>query len=242
MTHRSLEAPIADLDATAARLEREGARAILAWTFETFGERAAIGTGFGLEGMALVDLAVKLVARPRVFFVDTGFLFPETHDLRRRAEERYGLEIEAIRPALTPEEQEDVYGATLWRYDPDFCCSLRKVEPLEAALEGLDAWITAIRREQTRTRATARAVAWDARRGVVKVSPLVAWSRDDVWAYVRAHEVPYNTLHDRGYPSIGCTHCTRAVAAGEDERAGRWSGHTKTECGLHVTNGGEGDE
>lgn len=224
-----------ELEETAARLEREGPAATLAWALERFGEGLAVATGFGPSGAALVDIAAGLGARPRVFFVDTGFLFPETHELRARIEARYGIEILALHPPLTPQAQEDAYGARLWAYDPDLCCSLRKLEPLEEFLGGLDAWATAIRRDQSPARAAARAVEWDDRWGLVKVNPLVAWTRDDVWRYVRERDVPYNALHDRGYPSVGCTHCTRAVADGEDERAGRWPGFAKTECGLHVS-------
>ncbi len=221
------------LEFTSMRLETEGPVATLAWALREFGSAAAIGTGFGVEGVAMIDMAVKLHPKPLVFFIDTGFLFPETYDLRRRLEERYGIEIVAVRPQLTPDEQEDTYGAKLWAFDPDFCCSLRKVEPLESFLDGYAAWVTAIRRGQTANRALARAVEWDAARKLVKVSPLVTWTREQVWEYVRANDVPYNELHDRGYPSIGCTHCTRAVKPGEDIRAGRWSGIEKTECGLH---------
>jgi phosphoadenosine phosphosulfate reductase len=218
----------------ADRLEALGPAATLSWAFAEYGEAVAIATGFGVEGAALVDMAVKLNPRPYVFFIDTGFHFAETLALRTRMERRYGIDIHAIAPDLTPDEQEDTYGARLWHYDPDFCCSMRKVEPLERFLAERDAWITAIRRNQTAARATARAVEWDDRFGLVKVNPLVSWTREMVWDYVLRNEVPYNPLHDRGYPSVGCTHCTRAVRPGEDERAGRWSGHAKTECGLHV--------
>jgi len=223
-----------DVAVVAAELEREGPLATLAWAFGEFGDGLAIATGFGAEGVALVDMAVRVEPRPNVFFIDTGFLFPETHELRRRLEARYRIEIRAVEPELTPQQQEDVFGARLWAFDPDFCCSLRKVDPLDAHLEGYAAWVTAIRRDQTAARATARVVEPDTRRAIVKVNPLVAWSRDDVWAYIRANDVPYNALHDRGYPSVGCTHCTRAVRPGEHERAGRWSGFEKTECGLHL--------
>ncbi len=218
----------------ACELEREGPVATLRWAFEEFAGSVVLGTGFGLEGAALLDMAVRVRSNPYVFFVDTGFLFPETYELRRRLEERYRIEIHAVEPALTPQQQEDVFGARLWNFDPDFCCSIRKVEPLDTFLMGYDAWITAVRRTQTSVRAAARVVEWDAGREVVKINPLVTWTRDDVWAYIRENDVPYNILHDRGFPSIGCTHCTRAVRGGEDERAGRWAGSQKTECGLHL--------
>jgi phosphoadenosine phosphosulfate reductase len=222
------------LEAHAERLEREGPVATLEWAFAEHRGSIALATGFGVEGAALIDMAVRVEPNPFVFFVDTGFLFPETHELRRRLEERYRIEIRAVEPELSPQRQEDVYGARLWAFDPDFCCQMRKLEPLEPVLTGLGAWITAVRRDQTSARATARVVEWDTRWGLVKINPLAGWTREMVWDYVLTNRVPYNPLHDRGYPSIGCTHCTRAVRPGESERAGRWSGFEKTECGLHL--------
>jgi phosphoadenosine phosphosulfate reductase len=221
------------LEAAAARLEEEGPQATLEWAVDEFEGSIAIATGFGAEGVALIDIAAKLSPRPPIFYIDTGFLFPETHELRRRLEQRYDIEILARRPQLTPEQQEAAYGAKLWASDSDLCCSMRKLEPLEGMLGGLDAWVTAIRRDQTPARATARAVEWDRRWQLVKINPLVRWTKGDVWKYIAEHDVPYNPLHDRGFPSIGCTHCTRAVRDGEGERAGRWAGLVKTECGLH---------
>lgn len=218
----------------AVELEQKGPLGILAWAFEVFGERVAIATGFGAEGIALLDLATRLNPSPRVFFVDTGFLFAETYELRRKLESHFQITIEAVEPEITPSQQEDVFGVRLWEFDPDFCCSLRKVDPLTAHLRGYDAWVTAIRRDQTASRAASLAVEWDERFELVKVNPLVAWRREDVWDQILDNGLPYNPLHDRGYPSIGCTHCTRAVRAGEGERSGRWAGREKTECGLHV--------
>ena len=223
----------------AAELEPAGPAAVLAWAFAELGPDVAIATGFGVEGAALIDMAAKINPRPYVFFVDTGFHFDETLELRRRIERRYGIEIHALEPELTPDQQADAFGVRLLHYDPDFCCSMRKVEPLERFLATRDAWVTAIRRDQTANRATASVVEWDARFGLAKVNPLAAWTRAMVWEYVLDNDVPYNPLHDRGYPSVGCTHCTRAVMAGEPERAGRWSGREKTECGLHVRKEGE---
>jgi phosphoadenosine phosphosulfate reductase len=234
MTSTLLSEAPARLSTIAADLEREGPLGTLEWAFAEFGSSIALATGFGVEGAVLIDLAVRVEPKPFVFFVDTGFLFPETYELRRRLEARYDIEIHAVEPQLTPQEQDDAYGPRLWAFDPDFCCSLRKVEPLDSFLEGWDAWITAVRRDQTSVRASAQVVEWDERRSAVKVNPLVAWSKKAVWDYVLANEVPYNPLHDTGYPSIGCTHCTRAVRQGEDERAGRWAGFRKTECGLHL--------
>lgn len=207
---------------------------ILEWAAERFAPRIALATGFGVEGCVLVDLIARQRLSIGVFSLDTGLLFPETYELWRRLEGRYGLSIRAVRPDQTVEEQASAHGERLWERHPDRCCGLRKLAPLGAALAGLDAWVSAIRRDQTRERAAARAVETDPRFGLVKVNPLVAWTQADVWAYVRAHDVPVNPLHDRGYPSIGCLPCTSPVRPGEDPRAGRWRGLGKTECGMHA--------
>jgi phosphoadenosine phosphosulfate reductase len=224
----------ARLEEVAALLEKCAPQEILKWAFSQFANSVAIATGFGAEGVAMIDMAVKINPRPDIFFIDTGFLFPETYALRRRIEDRYGIEIRAVRTETTPESQEQDYGPRLWSRDPDLCCRIRKLEPLREALSGLSVWMTAIRRDQTRERASARTVEWDYIWQLVKVNPLAAWTKRDVWDYIAKHDVPYNPLHDEGYPSLGCTHCTRPTAEGEAERAGRWSGHQKTECGLHA--------
>lgn len=220
----------------AARLENSSPQEIMAWAFEEFGKSVTIATGFGAEGVAMIDMAVRINPHPEIFFLDTGFLFPQTYELRRRIEDRYAVAIRAVKPELSPQSQDQAFGPNLWSRDPDLCCRLRKLEPLKEALWGYDAWMTAIRRDQTAARRHAQAIEWDYRWQLVKVNPLVSWSKRDVWDYIIKNGVPYNPLHDRGYPSIGCTHCTRSVYAGEDERAGRWAGYAKTECGLHVAN------
>ncbi len=207
---------------------------VLEWAWETFRDRVAISSAFGAEGMVLIDIASKLRRRFRIFTLDTEFLFPETYNLMDRIEQKYGITIERIYPLLSPQQQEQTYGTALWSRDPDACCNLRKIEPLRRKLGELDAWITSIRRDQTATRAAAGKIEWDYNFGLVKINPLADWSSQQVWDYIRSHDVPYNPLHDRNYPSIGCTHCTRAVRKGEDERAGRWAGFAKTECGLHI--------
>jgi phosphoadenosine phosphosulfate reductase len=210
---------------------------VLSWAFATYGDDLAIATGMGVEGMALLDIALRINPDAKVFTGDTEFLFPETYDLIDRVERRYGIKIEKLYSELTPEEQEKEFGPKLWAHDPDQCCAIRKVEPLRRKLATLDAWVTAIRRTQTAERAAIRKVDWDAKFSLVKISPLADWTREMVWSYVLKNDVPYNPLHDRNYPSIGCTHCTRAVNPGEDARAGRWSGFGKTECGLHTPAG-----
>ncbi len=207
---------------------------ILDWAFQTFGDTVAISSAFGVEGMILIDMASHLRQNFRLFTLDTEFLFPETYSLMDQVERKYRITIERVFPLNSPEEQERTLGPTLWQRDPDQCCRLRKVEPLRRKLGELQAWITSIRRDQTAARANAGKIEWDASFGLVKVNPIADWNSKQVWQYIRDHDVPYNTLHERNYPSIGCTHCTRAVRAGEDPRAGRWSGSEKTECGLHV--------
>jgi len=222
------------IERTQAVAETWTPQELLQWAFKTFGNGVEMASGFGVEGMALIDMATRLNPKLRVFTVDTDFLFPETYDLIERVERRYGLQVERLRSTLTPEDQAEIYGAALWKNNPDQCCSLRKVAPLTEKLSGLRAWITAIRRGQTPVRAKARKIEWDEKFQLVKINPIVDWSSEQVWNYVRSHGVPYNPLHDSDYPSIGCTHCTRAVRSGEDARAGRWAGSQKTECGLHL--------
>lgn len=223
-----------ELESVLEAAESWSPEATLQWAFKRFGQRIAISSAFGAEGMVLIDMASRVQPDFRLFTVDTEFLFPETYNLMDHVEERYGVKIEKVYSLLSPEEQKRVHGAALWTRNPDQCCNLRKVEPLRRKLGELSAWITSIRRDQTAHRADARKIEWDAKFGLVKVNPLADWSSKDVWKYIHAHNVPYNPLHDRQYPSIGCTHCTRAVRPGEDPRAGRWWGFAKTECGLHV--------
>ncbi len=206
----------------------------LSWAFEKFGNSVAISSAFGAEGMVLIDMASRIRKDLRLFTIDTEFLFPETYALMDRIEEKYGIEIERVYSVLSSDEQERSHGAALWARNPDLCCNLRKVEPLRRKLKDLSAWITSIRRDQTSMRSTARRVEWDDKFGLVKINPIVDWTSKQVWRYIHDHDVPYNALHDQDYPSIGCTHCTRAVRPGEDSRAGRWPGFTKNECGLHV--------
>jgi len=211
---------------------------ILAWAFETFGNRVAISSAFGAEGMVLIDMASRIRPQFRLFTIDTEFLFPETYRLMDRVEQKYGITIERVFSQHAPEAQERTHGAALWSRNPDLCCQLRKVEPLRRKLTALDAWVTSIRRDQTAARADVRKIGWDAKFGLVKVNPIADWTSKQVWRYLLAHDVPYNQLHDQDYPSIGCTHCTRSVRPGEDPRSGRWPEFAKTECGLHVIEAG----
>ena len=223
-----------DVIEASLRLEGAGPGEILRWAAARYAPRLAFATGFGPEGLVLLDLIARDRSSVDVFTLDTGVLFPETYALWRRLEERYPLKIRAVRPALDLAEQAALHGEALWEREPGRCCQIRKVEPLAAALRGHEAWISAIRADQTADRASARVVERDSRFGLVKVNPLLPWSSEDVWAYLREHDVPTNPLHERGYPSIGCGPCTSPVNPGEDPRAGRWRGRSKTECGLHA--------
>jgi phosphoadenosine phosphosulfate reductase len=203
------------------------AEELLSWAFGEFGDRMCLTCSWQRQSSVLVHMLFdELGLDVPVVELDTQVLFPETYETRDRLVERYGLELRSFGPIDAPDR--------LWETEPDRCCQLRKVEPLERALAGYDAWITGIRREQSPTRANAQKVEWSERYGVWKIQPLVDWDAKRVQAYVHVNEIPFNPLHDRGYPSIGCIPCTRAVGAGEDERAGRWSGSDKLECGIHV--------
>lgn len=193
-----------------------------------------LACSFGAEDMALVDMLMNVNPEAEVFYLDTNVLFEETYQLRDEAIRKYGMKnIRQIFPVLTLEEQAIQHGDALWKSNPNACCDIRKVQPLTKVLSEYDGWITGIRRNQAPTRVNAQAFEADAKFGLVKVNPLIRWTEEDVWNYIHQHNVPYNPLHDQGYPSIGCIHCTRAVLPGEDSRAGRWSGFEKTECGLH---------
>jgi phosphoadenosine phosphosulfate reductase len=207
---------------------------VLRWGFERFGNSIALASSFGAEDVVLIDMAAGVQQHFEVFTLDTDFLFPETYDLISRIEKKYGIQVERSQSQLTPQQQEDELGPQLWKRSPNQCCDLRKVKPLKARLAELQAWITGIRRDQTPHRRNAGKIEFDINFGLVKLNPLADWTSVQVWQYIRENQVPYNPLHELGYPSIGCTHCTRPVAQGEDLRAGRWAGLQKTECGLHL--------
>jgi phosphoadenosine phosphosulfate reductase len=191
--------------------------------------------------MVLLDMMLGIDRSVEVFYLDTDFLFPETYRLRDAAAAKYDFQPAGYMSLLTPSEQAAKHGEALWSRDPDACCEIRKVEPNRRALEGKTAWISGIRRDQTKQRAEVDIVEWDDKFHLVKLNPLAAWTESQVWTYILDNGVPYNELHDRGYPSIGCTHCTKPVAPGEDPRSGRWQGFDKTECGLHVPEGHTAD-
>ena len=212
---------------------------VLAWAWQCFGTRAGIGTSFQGAGLAMIHLARQSGFNFPIFTIDTGLLFPETVALKKRLEDFYGCPIEALEPDLTVAEQADINGPDLWTRQPDLCCTLRKVMPLRDKLCDLDCWITGLRRQQSDTRAGIGIVevyVFDEGSGreIVKLSPMVNWSRDQVWGHIKQYGIPYNPLHDQGYRSIGCWPCTRQSGEGENERAGRWTGFNKVECGIHT--------
>ena len=209
---------------------------ILAWGFETFGERIALSTAFGPSGVVLMHLASQVKPGAKVFFIDTGYHFPETLAMIERIEDRIAVNIEVIKPELTVEAQNKAYGRELFVIDSDKCCSMRKVEPTQKMLANLDAWITALRRDQGPSRAHLKPFEMrnTPQGALAKINPLVSWSKADIWRHIFAHDLPYNPLHDQGYMSVGCAPCTQPATDPNDERSGRWVGQGKTECGLHT--------
>lgn len=219
------------------RVEKLDPEAIMSQVYSSI-KNITLACSFGPEDMVLIDMIAKGKLPIPVFYIDTQLLFAETYGLRDVAIEYYrAVDFIQVLPTISLEEQERAFGMNLYATRPDECCSLRKVRPLEQHLKQFDGWITGIRREQSPTRANAHIVEQDHRFGLVKVNPLALWSHEQVWDYINQHGVPYNPLHDHGYPSIGCSPCTQPVKEGDDPRSGRWSGFAKTECGLHTEAG-----
>src|SRR4051794_30816348 len=208
-----LRLPEDDITEANRELAGQPPEAVLRWAVEKFHPRLLMATAFGAEGCCLIHLLAEVGPGVRVINLDTGYQFSETLDLRERLRERYGIAVEFVRPELTVAEYEAEHGGPLYRLRPDQCCHDRKGLPLRRAPAGYEAWISAIRRDQTADRAAAGVVQWDAKFGLVKVNPLLTWTRTDVWNFVLKHDIPYNPLHDRGYPSIGCWPCTAPVEA-----------------------------
>jgi phosphoadenosine phosphosulfate reductase len=209
-------------------LEDASAEEVLEFAVERFQPKLFVACSFQKEASVIMDMLVRIDPTVHFFTLDTGVLFPETYETWERVERHYGIEIER-RSGISLQDQSKRYGARLWEDDPDLCCDLRKVTPLRDRLRDADAWVTGLRRDQSSSRATTEKIGWDKRHGLWKVSPLADWTEAQVWSYIMANDVPYHPLHDRGYQSIGCTHCTRPSAG----RHGRWAGTDKIECGLH---------
>lgn len=238
MSAAFLHSPEAVANQTKA-LEKAPLVEVLQWAHESFGEAAAIGTSFQGAGLVMIHHAVTAGIALPVFTLDTGLLFPETIALKERLESFFGITIESVIPKTTLQEQALEFGGALWERRPDTCCTIRKVEPLRERLQSLSVWITGVRQEQGASRQGAGILErylFDPLRDryILKLNPMKAWRREAVWDYIHAHGIPYNPLHDAGFRSIGCQPCTKASAEGGDERAGRWTGFDKTECGIHT--------
>ncbi|CCQ94872.1 putative phospho-adenylylsulfate sulfotransferase [[Clostridium] ultunense Esp] len=206
---------------------------LIHWAWEKYGSGLTFASSFGKEDLVILDLLMRHHPQVDIFFLDTDLHFQETYGTISRLETHYGRTFTRVKPFLSLKEQTLRHGEALWSRDPDFCCNLRKVEPLKKYLSSFSAWITGIRREQSPTRAHMKKVEWDRKFQLVKMNPLVDWTEKEVWSYIMERNLPYNPLHDRNYPSIGCAVCTRPVKQGEGMRSGRWSGFNKVECGLH---------
>jgi phosphoadenosine phosphosulfate reductase len=218
--------------AVGAELELAPAEDIVEWAVATFGDRFCVTSSMG--DAVLAHLVSRVAPGVDVVFLDTGYHFAETIGTRDAVAATLPLRVVDVQPSLSVEEQDRQYGARLYERDPDLCCALRKVQPLQRTLEGYDAWATGLRRAETRDRVIAPVIGWDEAKGKVKVSPLARWSDDEVERYVARHGVLVNPLVQDGYPSIGCWPCTRRVEPGADPRSGRWAGRDKTECGIHA--------
>jgi phosphoadenosine phosphosulfate reductase len=210
-------------------LEHMSAEEVLAYMVERFHPKLYVACSFQKEASVIMDMLLKIEPEARFFTLDTGVLFQETYDTWRTVEQHYGITVDVYK-GISLEEQARLHGDELWESDPDACCGIRKVSPLNQALSEVDAWIAGVRRDQSPTRAHTEKLHWDEKHGLWKLNPLADWSERDVWDYLARNGVPYNPLHDRGYASIGCTHCTKPG----DGRDGRWAGHDKTDCGMHA--------
>jgi phosphoadenosine phosphosulfate reductase len=221
------------LSLTEAEVEALSAEDVLRWAHGEFGERLCLTCSWQKQSSVLVHMTSELSLEVDVIELDTHLFFKETYETRERLVNRYGLSL--IQPEIvTIAEQHRREGPNLWERDPDRCCHIRKVEPLLRALEPYDAWVSGIRRDQSPSRAGARKVERSERYGVWRIQPLADWSEEEVWRYIADNDIPYNPLHDVGYRSIGCIPCTRPTRPDEEERAGRWAGSDKLECGIHL--------
>jgi phosphoadenosine phosphosulfate reductase len=212
----------------------KGALNVLNWAYNHYGDDVVYACSFGIEGIVLIDLISKVKPDAKIVFLDTDVHFKETYETIEKVKANYPkLNIEIKKPALTLEEQANQFGDELWKTNPNKCCEIRKLVPLKETLTGAKAWISGLRRDQSETRQNTNFINKDNKFESVKICPLIHWTWKDVWRYVSKHNLTYNPLHDTGYPSIGCSHCTKPAFTMEDLRSGRWSGQTKTECGLH---------
>jgi phosphoadenosine phosphosulfate reductase len=221
------------LSLTEEQIEQLPAEEVLRWASEEFGDRLCLSCSWQKQSSVLVHMVSELELDVDIVELDTHLFFKESYETRERLVERYGLTL-IVPNVITIAEQHKHEGPNLWETNPDRCCHIRKVEPLIQALRPYDAWVSGIRREQSPSRAGAKKVERSERYGVWKVQPLADWSEKDVWRYILQNDIPYNPLHDVGYRSIGCIPCTRPTRPDEEERAGRWAGSDKLECGIHL--------
>ncbi|MBD8071269.1 phosphoadenylyl-sulfate reductase [Bacillus sp. PS06] len=213
----------------------KGALEVLEWAYSQYQDEIVYACSFGIEGIVMIDLLSKVTDKARIVFLDTGVHFDETYELIDKVKKRYPtLTIELKKPKLTLEEQAEQFGAELWKSNPNQCCNIRKIQPLNEVLSGVTAWISGLRREQSESRKNTEFINLDKRFESIKVCPLIHWSWKDIWRYAHKNELDYNTLHDNGYPSIGCKTCTKPAFNADDLRSGRWTGTNKVECGLHT--------
>ena len=207
---------------------------ILKWAYHEYQDQIVYACSFGAEGIVLIDLINKVNKKAEIIFLDTGLHFPETYDLIEKVKNRYpSLKITMVKPKSSLAEQEKWYGDELWRYNPNLCCHMRKVAPLKEALTDEKAWISGLRREQSPTRGNTQYINKDEKFHKIKICPLIHWTWVDIMNYIYLNNLPFNPLHEKGYPSIGCAPCTQPAPENEDPRSGRWTGHSKSECGLH---------
>jgi len=209
---------------------------VLRWAHGTFGSNLVTATGFGPSGIVLMHHLSEIVADTAIFYLETDLLFKETYALRDALVERLGISIQSVHSGVSLWRQDQQQGPDLWARNPDQCCFIRKMLPLRRFLADKSAWVTALRRDQSSTRSEIRVLEWDSGNALVKINPLASWTKEEIWQYIRRHDLPYNSLHDHGYPSLGCMPCTRPAAEGVDgaeARSGRWAGFAKTECGIH---------
>ena len=225
-----------EIETLQAELQNAYPQEILRRTVELFGDELVVVTSFQPTGIVTLHMLQEIAPDLPIMTVDTGLLFDETYQLMDQLEQAWGLNLIRVHPSQTVTEQAQTHGKALWLDEPNKCCDLRKVVPLKNALNGYQAWVSGVRRDQSSTRAETPIISWDKRNEKIKLCPFATWTESMIWTYIHAYELPYNALHTQGYTSIGCFPCTQAVKEGEDLRAGRWVNHAKTECGIHIQN------
>lgn len=207
----------------------------LKWAYKEYGESIVYACSFGAESSVLLHLISKVKPNANITFIDTSLHFKETYEILNEVKEKYPeFQISTIHSNLSLEDQEKQYGPKLWGNNPNLCCQIRKIEPLKEKLKNYKAWISGLRRSQSETRANIEYLNMDHKFKIIKICPLIHWKWDEIWTYIKLHDLPYHELHDKSYPSIGCKVCTKPVYGDVDSRAGRWLNHEKTECGLHM--------